>query len=330
MNCCRPLCLREESAFATTGRYFPARTENVPKTLPKSSMMFLTRRIAANAAVSALKLAGIVLLASCGDQKPPPSTPKVENSVVSKGSQAVELPSVVGKLGRYQLVDYGKKPDREGFFAYRDVFMRSAAAASDFDKSKFAEMAFVEVGSETDAFKREDKAKALQAKLDDLVKSPVKFLRLTNSTSERNIMARVSAYDMASESYTVRFLIDSLTYGYGYEESPRHYGYDYGVQTPSIRRVETCFQCSKDFEVLVKVPKDRAREIEAKLAPLRPSAIDTAGLSTDFYVSVDKIASSGWEKAEVRVNIDAVALRLPGQIEGEPLMFIDGPQFKRK
>jgi hypothetical protein len=93
--------------------------------------------------------------------------------------------------------------------------------------------------------------------------------------------------------------------------------------------VVSCLECGNDVEVLIKVPKDRAREVEAKLAPLRQSGRSAAIVRPEFYVSVDQIKSANWERS-VGVNIDAVALRVPGSIEGEPLLFIDGPELKRK
>jgi hypothetical protein len=274
-------------------------------------------------------LLAVALLGGCGDKKSHPAA-KRDAPKTSSEPQAVELPSIAGKLARYQLVDFGREVDRAGFFAYHDMFMRSAAAASNFDRAKFAEMAFIEVGSENDAFKREDAAKGYQAKVDELAKSPIKFLRIADSAKEGGLYTGVEPYDMDAETYEIHFKLKDLAYAYRWSEKQREYVYRYELSAPSIRAVRTCMECSDDVTVLLKMPKDRAREVEAKLAPLRISGRSAAAIRAEYFVSVDKIVTAQWDRADVGVNIDAVALRLPGQKDGDPVIFIDGPDFKRK
>lgn len=276
-----------------------------------------------------IAIAIIVGLTGCGDKNKP--------TVSSQPSQKQEdkvpvLPAMASHLNEYQTIDYGKQIHFNEFMSYRELFMKIAASDTNLDSKKFVEMAIIDVGAETDAFKREDLVKQSAETVAKIKKNAINKIFLNDSTEKGFSMAgSISAYDMDTESYTITFGLKSFGIGYGWDDKGRHYDYKFLMDTPSIVWKSTCFECSNAIDILIKIPKDQARDIESKLSSLRGSGKGSASVPAGFYVSVNKVEdSSNWERAAVRVNLDAIALRLPNQPIGTPLILIDGPQLKRK
>lgn len=276
-----------------------------------------------------LAVVSALSLAACGKK----SSPAPASQSAQKQEEKVPvLPSVASQLNTYQVIDFGKSVEYKDFMNYRALFMKLAASDKSFDGKKFTEMALMDVGAESDAFKREDLAKQGADAVTAIQKSSISKAFLADSTATVFPMAgSVSAYNMENETYTITLGIDGFRIGYNWQEKNRNYEYKFNIDTPSISRVATCFECSKNVDIVVKVPKEKAREIEGKLSSLRGSGNNSALIPAGYYVSVSKIdETSNWERASVRANVDAIALRLPGQPVESALILIDGPDLKRK
>lgn len=264
-------------------------------------------------------------LTACGDKN---KTATASSATNRQGESVSTLPAISNQLGAYQLIDFGKNIQFKQFLEYRNLFVRVAASDESYDAKKFPEFAIMEIGSEMDAFKREDLIKKYSPEIAEIRRSSIKKLVLTDSSENGNTMGgTVSRYDMEREIYTIGFSLNGFHIGYDWQDKGQSYSYSFLLDTPSISYVPM----GSGFSVEVKVPKDQAREIEAKLAPLRGSGDGSVNLPADFYVSAGKIDQDArWEHASVHTNLQAVGLRLKGQSVGTPLIFIDGPQLTRK
>jgi len=277
-----------------------------------------------------LTLLSLLGLTACGDKGKPAA---VAQKVQKEEDKIPTLPAIADKLGEYRVIDFSKEVDFKGFMAYRELFMKAAAADEKYDAKKFTEMALVEVGAETDAFKRDDMAKQGAAAVAEIKKGAFKKVLLADSDAKGNsaMGGSVSAYDMETESYTITFGIKGYAVGYGWQEKGRGYDYKFALDAPTLQSERVCFECSNTFDIIVKIPKEQAREIESKLSSLRGAGKSSVSIPVSFYTSVKNIDdSSNWEHARLHVNLDAIAMRLPNQSIDKTIILIDGPQLKRK
>jgi hypothetical protein len=286
--------------------------------------------------VKKLLLFGIFLalsLAGCGDKNKLGKAP-AGSAASSPGKNVASAPatpsSIAGHINEYHMFDFGQPVDFSGFMRFREEFMRMAAADPKVDAKKLGEMAIVEIGSETDGFKREDLIKKNADRVADIRKNAIPKAFIADSRPQ-GMTATISPYDMDKEIYVVTLRVDSFSIGYGWQQNSTYYDYRLIMETPSFSGRHTCFECSKDVDVVVKIPKDRARKVEESLAPFREQSSLRAIVPAAYYVSVSRTdESSLWNNATVRVNLDAVALRLPRQPVGATLILIDGPELTPK
>ena len=264
------------------------------------------------------------LLGGC-DQKAPQAT----SAQAPQGSPPAEAPkgkpSIAKKLDAYAVVRLDEEIDQAGLAQFRQTFMKSLAAASDVSDTELVSAAFPEVGVEPDAFKRDDLAKARAADLAALRKGATPLVRLDSDFVE----AYVSPYDMATESYTVVFSkLVGASEGYRWDSNGKggsnRFGYKYEVDGYQAHPTGP-----NAVQIVKKVAKDQARQIEAVLAPLRSASTESAKLKVNVYGTVGtKVPPTAWDNAYVTVTPDGYALLLPKQ--DTPLIFIDGPEIKAK
>ena len=276
------------------------------------------------AKVAAVASVAVAVLGGC-DQKPPQAT----SAQAPQGSAPAEAskgkPSVAKKLDAYAGVRLTEELDQAGLAQFRQTFMKSLAAASDVSDTELVAAAFPEVGAEPDAFKRDDLAKVRAADLAALRKAATPLVRLDSDF----VAAHVSPYDMATESYTVVLSqLVGASQGYSWDSNGKggsnRFGYKYEVDGYTAHPTGP-----NAVQIVKKVAKDEARQIEAVLAPLRSASSESAKLAVSVYGTVGtKVPPTAWNNAYVTVTPDAYALRLPKQ--DAPLIFIDGPEIKAK
>ena len=253
------------------------------------------------AKVAAVASVAVAVLGGC-DQKPPQAT----SAQAPQGSAPAEAskgkPSIAKKLDAYAVVRLTEELDQAGLAQFRQTFMKSLAAASDVSDTELVAAAFPEVGVEPDAFKRDDLAKARAADLAALRKAATPLVRLDSDF----VAAHVSPYDMATESYTVVLSpLVGASQGYSWDSNGKgglnRFGYKYEVDGYQAHPTGP-----NAVQIVKKVAKDEARQIEAVLAPLRSASSESAKLAVSVYGTVGtKVPPTAWNNAYVTVTPDA-------------------------
>lgn len=257
-------------------------------------------------------------VAGCGRQRgvaPAGATP----AAATQTSGLVPHAAVASQLGSYREIDFGKKINERDWADYRRVFVSSAAALPDVTDPELAALADEAIGREGDAFKRDDLVKAAQAQVDHIRQQANAHIEMVDSSEDfATLIMVISKYDIASETYQIRPISVFDGEGIGFT-----------WMKPSGGRSQLMYSLSaKDFrEVTKKVPKDVARTIEARIAPLRTPGQDWVRLPARLYATVTKADKKDWNDAELIVNVDAIALTLPKHGD-ETLILVDGPDVQ--
>lgn len=144
----------------------------------------------------------VLALSGCG-KKEPVENAATNNSSSEKAEKATPVQSVEKSLTQYSLVDFGGDIDKKKWDEFRSVYMRTLAAVPELDDKTLASAAFVDVGSEPDAFKRDDLFKSKSADLATLRKNAISKIHLAWGLDKDKVTATVSAYDMSNEAYTI-------------------------------------------------------------------------------------------------------------------------------
>ena len=271
----------------------------------------------------------VLALSGCG-KKEPVENAATNNSSSEKAEKAAPVLSVEKSLTQYALVDFGGDIDKKKWDAFRSMYMRTLAAVPELDDKTLASAAFVDVGSEPDAFKRDDLFKSKSADLAALRKNDVSKIHLAWGMDKDKVTATVSNYDMSNEAYTIT--ISGLTeYGvfFSWDEASVSSRFGYHTEIAGLPR-NSKQTANNDFQVVKKVPKEQARAIEASLAPLRQSGDAGVRMPVSVYATIGKTESAPtWNTADIAALVDAIAIHLPKTSTAQTFMLIDGPEIKR-
>lgn len=263
-------------------------------------------------------------IVACGD-KPADSTAP---SAASASSQSVEskepkAKSISKDLASYKDVVLTKEITEEVWKGFVLEYGRLAAAKPGITDKDLAVAAYPEIAGVQDPFKREE---LTSAKVDDL-----KALRSAATPKIRLVApstAFLSSYDMEKESYVVNFQ------GAGGEFTTP---WTIPNVTTAYLSLKYCMEkgqggrCAQSRSVEIKVPKDRARVIEAELAKRNSRTLALGLYSTvkDFTYGVNSP-----ERSTLELHIEAVSLHLFDQRNEwdidykNTLIFIDGPDLQ--
>lgn len=251
--------------------------------------------------VSIAVLSASLFMVACGEK------PTEQAVVASSPTQANSEPKNVGAksiandLAIYKDIVLSKSIDETGWRSFLADYARLAASKKDISDKELAYAAFPEIATIRDPFKRDEAVNAKSVELKDIRSAAMPKVRIVSPST-----ASLSQYDMEKEQY-------SISFGSAGEEFTTRW--DIGNAGTAYLSLKYCMEkgqggrCAGGRTVDIKVPKDRARVIEAELAK-RNSRTVALGL----YSSVRGF--SYWENAPERSTIDLT-------IEGASLHFLN-------
>lgn len=270
-----------------------------------------------------LALTVTAALVGCGDKTEAP-----QRSGSSAAAPAKFNPkSMAGQEGNYTDFVMTNSMTRPQWLSYVNTYGRLAAAVPGISDKDLGTAAFPELAAEPDPFKREEKFNEKKDALKALRQEAMPRIRLV-----RYAGASIGPYDMAAETYFVQFeeLLNAERFYY-WEE-----GSGVAMERALLTKVPTdeLYESGGNFRITVKVPKDKARQIEAAVAKHR-GADGVAPLSMGTFVSVQALQQPGPNKTVIVFHVDGVALfvRDPNSNEilsQETLLLVDGPDFKNR
>lgn len=267
------------------------------------------------------------VLSACGDKSPAESSSAPTSSAASASatteSKNEVAKSIANNLGDYKDIVLTKNITEEVWKSFLVDFGRLAASKPGISDKELLIAAYPDIASNPDPFKREEATTAKADELKALRSAATPKIRLVGSAN-----AGLSSYDMEKETYVVNFR------GAGNE-----------FTTPwAIPNVTTAYlamkycmekgqggKCAESRSVSIKVPKDRARVIEAELAK---QGSRTLGLG--LYSSVKNFTfwENAPERSTIELNIEGVSLHLVNQRDEwdvyykDTILFLDGPDLQ--
>ncbi len=274
-------------------------------------------------------LAVACALAGCGKSEVASApAPPGEAQPATGSTEPPQRPAVSGQLSKYLAVDLGEQIDAKGWEAYRETFARTLAAVPGIDDRALGQSAFGDVGRERDSFKREDLLKGKGEALKALRASAAPKIHLLWGSKIRGNTpyASVHPYDQQTQSYRIQ--LDNLSghlVGRGWTEQGSASSDSLGYRVNLVGILDSS---RYQTEFIVKMPADRARAVEAQLAPLRPNGTSHASLPVSVYGTVVGSREPSWTRATVEIDADAIGLHLPNAPMGAPTLIIDGPEIK--
>lgn len=276
----------------------------------------------------ALLFAGLVLSA-CGD-KAPATAPSAPASVAASApaqseSKGESAKSIVNNLGSYKDIILTKSITEETWRKFLADYGQLAASKEGITDKELLIAAYPDLASNPDPFKREEATAAKAAELKALRSAATPKIRLVGSAT-----AGLSSYDMEKETYVVNFN------GSGSEFTTP---WTFPNVTTAYLALKYCMEkaqggkCAEYRSVSIKVPKDRARVIEAELAK---QGSRTLGLG--LYSSVKNFTfwENNPERSTIELNIEGVSLHLVNKQDEwdvyykDTILFLDGPDLQNK
>ncbi len=276
----------------------------------------------------ALLFAGLVLSA-CGDKATAHSSSAPASSAASAPAQPVnkgeEGKSIANNLGDYKDIILTKSITEDTWKKFLVDYGQLAASKEGITDKELLIAAYPELASNPDPFKREEATTAKAAELKALRSAATPKIRLVGSAT-----AGLSSYDMEKETYVVNFN------GAGNEFTTP---WTIPNATTAYLALKYCMEkgqggkCAEYRSVSIKVPKDRARVIEAELAK---QGSRTLGLG--LYSSVKNFTfwENNPERSTIELNIEGVSLHLVNKQDErdvnykDTILFLDGPDLQNK